>query len=95
MTFNITWHDWLNLESLIEMSEVIAAAALWRQNSRGAHYREDFSDGGDLETSYFTVVRRNDAEALDVTREPVVFSIVKPGETLLKDEPETLVANAR
>lgn len=95
MTFNITWHDWLNLESLIEMSEVIAAAALWRENSRGAHYREDFADGGDLETSYFTVVRRNDAEALDVTREPVVFSIVKPGETLLKDEPETLVANAR
>lgn len=95
MTFNITWHDWLNLESLIEMSEVIAAAALWRENSRGAHYREDFSDSGDLETSYFTVVRRGSEDGLDVSREPVVFSIVKPGETLLKDDPETLVANAR
>ncbi len=95
LTFNITWHDWLNLQSLIEMSEVVASAALWRENSRGAHYREDFPDSGDLDTSYFTVVRRNDNNDLDVTREPVVFSIVKPGETLLKDEPDTLVANAR
>ncbi len=95
MTFNITWHEWLNLESLIEMSEAIAASALWRENSRGAHYREDFTDSGDLDTSYFTVARRIDNEALDVTREPVVFSIVRPGETLLKDEPETLVGTAR
>lgn len=95
LTFNITWHDWLNLQSLIEMSEVVASAALWRENSRGAHHREDFPDSGDLDTSYFTVVRRNDNNDLDVTREPVVFSIVKPGETLLKDEPDTLVANAR
>lgn len=95
MMFNITWHDWLNLESLIEMSEVIAASALWRENSRGAHYREDFTDSGDLDTSYFTVARRADGGTLDVTREPVVFSIVKPGETLLKDEPETLVGTAR
>ncbi len=95
MKFNITWHDWLNLQSLIEMSEVIATAALWRENSRGAHYREDFPDSGDLDTSYFTVVRRSREEGLDVSRDPVVFSIVKPGETLLKDEPETLVAIAR
>src|SRR5205823_6373137 len=28
--FNLTWHDWLNLRSLIEISKVIAAAALRR-----------------------------------------------------------------
>ena len=37
--FNLTWHDWLNLRSLVEISKVIAAAALKRENSRGAHYR--------------------------------------------------------
>ena len=36
--FNLTWHDWLNLRSLVEISKVIAAAALQRENSRGAHY---------------------------------------------------------
>ena len=35
--FNLTWHDWLNLRSLIEISDGIAKSALWRENSRGAH----------------------------------------------------------
>ena len=83
--FNLSWHDWLNLNSLIEVSEVIAAAALSRENSRGAHYREDFPQVGSLEDSYFTVAH-SDQERLSVERQPVVFSIVKPGETLLEDE---------
>ncbi|MGG7644293.1 L-aspartate oxidase [Rhodovulum sp. YNF3179] len=92
LAFNLTWHDWLNLQSLVEISDVIARAALWRENSRGAHYREDFPETGDLESSYFTVARQVDGET-EVTREAVEFSIVRPGETLLKeDEAETLVA---
>ena len=83
--FNLSWHDWLNLDSLIEVSEVIAAAALSRENSRGAHYREDYPQVGSLEESYFTVARRDQAQLL-VERQPVVFSIVKPGESLLVDE---------
>jgi fumarate reductase flavoprotein subunit len=85
--FNLTWHDWLNLRSLIAISKVIAHAALARENSRGAHYREDFPDAGDLEKSTFTVVRKI-AGKLKTTNEPVVFDIVRPGETLIKDQPE-------
>ena len=83
--FNLSWHDWLNLNSLIEVSEVIAAAALSRENSRGAHYREDYPQVGSLEDSYFTVAR-SEQDQLSVERQPVVFSIVKPGESLLEDE---------
>ncbi|HSR72251.1 MAG TPA: FAD-binding protein, partial [Kiloniellales bacterium] len=39
--FNLTWHDWLNLESQILVGRVIARAALMREDSRGAHFRED------------------------------------------------------
>ncbi|MEL6291300.1 MAG: FAD-binding protein [Pseudomonadota bacterium] len=92
LAFNLTWHDWLNLQNLIDISEVITVAGLSRENSRGAHYREDFPEVGDLETSYFTLVEK-DGDDLAVRREPVRFSIVKPGETILpEDEPETLVA---
>ena len=92
LAFNLTWHDWLNLSSLIEVSEVIARAALARDNSRGAHYREDCPGQGDLETSYYTVARQ-EADDLVVERAPVAFTIVRPGETVLpKGEPETLVA---
>jgi len=90
--FNLTWHDWLNLRSLIDISETIAKAALSRENSRGAHYREDFPDSGDLETSTFTVARQTGNGDLEVRRDPVVFSIVKPGETILEEDRETIAA---
>ncbi len=62
LAFNLTWHDWLNLQSLVETSEVIARAALARENSRGAHFREDFPEVGDLDASYFTVARQEDGK---------------------------------
>ncbi len=95
LAFNLTWHDWLNLQSLVEVSEVIARAALSRENSRGAHFREDFPETGALESSYFTVARRCEGR-VTVERQPVDFTIVKPGETLLRDdEAESLVKVAR
>ena len=92
LAFNLTWHDWLNLRSLCDISEVIAQAGLARENSRGAHYREDFPDAGAMEESTFTVARRS-GDRVNVTTEPVAFTIVRPGETILPEgDPETLVA---
>jgi fumarate reductase flavoprotein subunit len=83
--FNLTWHDWLNLRSLVEVSRVIALAALKRENSRGAHFRSDFPDPGELMTSWFTVARQT-AGAIDISEQPVAFTHVRPGETLLPDK---------
>ncbi len=80
--FNLTWHDWLNLESLVAVSKVIAQAALKRDNSRGAHYREDCPGEGDLATSRFTVARQRDGR-VEVVDEAVAFTIVAPGKSLL------------
>lgn len=81
--FNLTWHDWLNLRSLCEVSRVIACAARERQNSRGAHFRSDFPDPGDLATSCFTVVRQDAGGQLRISNEAVQFTRVRPGESLL------------
>jgi fumarate reductase flavoprotein subunit len=80
--FDLTWHDWLNLRSLVEVSQVIARAAKARENSRGAHFRADFPAPGELASSRFTVARLNGG-TLDITSEPVRFTHVRPGETLL------------
>ncbi len=94
LAFNLTWHDWLNMASLCDMSEVIAKAGIVRENSRGAHFREDFPQSGAMENSYFTVAKQSGAE-VKVIREPVKFTIVQPGETILPDhEPETLVGGS-
>ena len=91
LAFNLSWHDWLNLQSLCEISRVIAEAALSRTNSRGAHFRSDHPDEGALDTSYFTVARQQ-PDGLALTQEPVIFNIVRPGETILPaDAPASLV----
>jgi len=92
LAFNLTWHDWLNLRSLCDISEVITKAGIARENSRGAHFRSDYPDAGKMEDSDYTVATLQN-DAVHVTREPVQFSIVRPGETILPaDAPDTLVA---
>lgn len=83
--YNMSWQSWMDLRSLIAVSRVIAAAALLREDSRGAHYREDFPQTGELETSSFTVARMGGA-GLELGREPVRFERVKPGHTILEPE---------
>jgi fumarate reductase flavoprotein subunit len=80
--FNLTWQDWMNLRNLILVSQSVVEAALARENSRGAHYREDYPEEGDLETSFFTAVHMKD-EQLVIEKRPVTFSMVRPGETIL------------
>ena len=82
--FNLTWHDRLNMDSLISMSKVIAMASIAREDSRGAHFREDFPETGDLHNTNYTLIHK-DGEELKLETPPVEFTHVSPGETLIKD----------
>lgn len=82
LAFNLTWHDWLNLKSLLLVSKSIRFAAMAREDSRGAHFRADFPQVRDLENSHYTCVTWKDGQFASATR-PVVFTRVKPGESLL------------
>ncbi|MEO6624216.1 MAG: FAD-binding protein [Burkholderiaceae bacterium] len=85
--FNLSWHDWLNLKSLIAVSRVIATSALEREDSCGAHFREDHPHTGDLADSTYIVVTQAD-RTLSTRREPVQFTRVAPGQTILRDQPK-------
>jgi fumarate reductase flavoprotein subunit len=78
--FNLTWHDWLNLRSLVAVSRAIAAAAVARRDSRGAHFRSDFPECGALEQSAFTSIKN-----MAVSMKPVAFTRVAPGQSLLRN----------
>ena len=80
--YSITWQDWMNLSNLILVSKSVTDAALARENSRGAHYREDFPQPGSLEESYFTAAHLG-KDGLEIKNRPVQFTMVKPGETIL------------
>jgi succinate dehydrogenase/fumarate reductase flavoprotein subunit len=75
--FNLTWQQALDLRNMLTASTLIARSALTREDSRGAHYREDFPDldnGNWLKNIY---VRREGAEQKFWT-EPVKLSRLKP-----------------
>ena len=82
LRYNLTWHDWLNLDSLLAVSESIRAAAEARTDSRGAHFREDHPESGPIEASAFSRVRLR-GDALDVSFSPVAFTRVRPTQTLV------------
>jgi fumarate reductase flavoprotein subunit len=83
-TFNLSWHDWMNMKNLVATSRVIAEAARARKDSRGAHFREDFPETGPLDQSAFTSARLA-GETLEISMKPVAFTRVRPGESLLKE----------
>jgi len=80
--YSITWQDWMNLSNLILVSQSVTEAALARENSRGAHYRDDFPQPGSLEDSYFTAAYLG-RDGLEIKNRPVQFTMVQPGETIL------------
>ena len=83
--FNLTWHDWLNLDNQITVSQAIAGASLARDDSRGAHFREDCPTTGNLEQSAYTCTRYENGQLIQEMT-PVAFTMVKPGESLIDGE---------
>jgi fumarate reductase flavoprotein subunit len=84
--YNLTWMDRLNLENLTLVSRAICAAADFRRDSRGAHFREDFPQISDLAASAYSSVRLA-ADQPSVATRQVAFTRVRPGETLLDPAP--------
>jgi len=80
--YNLTWMDRLNLENLILVSQSIAAAAQARLDSRGAHFRSEHPHSSALEGSAYTVARMSNG-VIGVGMESVIFSRVRPGQSLV------------
>lgn len=74
---NAEWQEWLNLDSMCMVSQLIVASALLREESRGSHYRSDFPESGD-DASVHNIYLQWDGERLRQWTEPVVFSRLKP-----------------
>ncbi|PTB19147.1 succinate dehydrogenase/fumarate reductase flavoprotein subunit [Trinickia symbiotica] len=93
LRFNLSWHDWMNLHNLTLVSRAITEAAILRENSRGAHYREDFPEPGDLDSSDYVCLRHVDG-AFEATRRRVAFTRVRPGQSLIDAAPASAAVSA-
>ncbi|MFX1391606.1 MAG: FAD-dependent oxidoreductase [Promethearchaeota archaeon] len=74
--FNFGLVRTLELRNMLDIAEVSAYAALWRSESRGAHYRLDYPKRDDENYLVHSLVYRT-KEGLEVRTKPVILGIFK------------------
>ena len=77
--FNRNLLDALELEHMLDLAEVIAMGALHREESRGAHFREDFPERNDKQFLVHTLVRYTD-DTPQIFEKPVTITRFQPKE---------------
>ena len=69
--YNSGWHTALDLRNLMTVAEAVTRAAIERQESRGAHFREDHLGKDEEWGRTMLVIRQGDDGAMEIRREPV------------------------
>ena len=77
MLYNTELTAYLELETLLDLAEVIAMGALARKESRGAHSREDFPERDDVKWLKHTIARRSNGK-VKLSYEPVKITKFAP-----------------
>jgi len=78
--FNTDLYEAWELGSLLDLAEATAVSALAREESRGAHYREDFARRDDVNWLKHTLVTRGEDGSLKLSYKPVVITQWQPKE---------------
>ena len=81
-TFNTELTTVLELSSMLDVSEAMIHSALWREESRGAHQRTDFTDRDDERFLAHSLIHRNCDGSSRVESLPVTITRWPPGERI-------------
>jgi succinate dehydrogenase / fumarate reductase, flavoprotein subunit len=77
MRYNTDLLEALELEFLLGLAETIVASALGREESRGAHSRDDYPDRDDTNWLKHTLVQKTD-DGPQLSSKPVTITIFVP-----------------
>ena len=69
--YNSGWHTAMDLENLLTVSTAITLSALEREESRGAHFRDDFPNKNEEYTKFNSITRKGKDGKMQVLREPI------------------------
>ena len=74
--YNMPWNIGLDLINMLTVSKSVAESALVREESRGAHYRSDFTEQDDENGLYNTFWQLTAAGESQLSKRPVRFPLV-------------------
>jgi succinate dehydrogenase / fumarate reductase flavoprotein subunit/fumarate reductase flavoprotein subunit len=83
--YNAKWNEAINLANMTEVAEMIASSALLREESRGAHFRQDFPSQDP--TWFKNICLAPEKAGLRSWTVPVEFTRLQPPEALRKPVP--------
>lgn len=75
--YNKEWIEALEIENMLCVAEMVAKAALMREESRGAHFRRDFPKT-DNKNWFVNIMVQQVAGEMALTKTPVVITLLKP-----------------
>ena len=76
--YNMPWNNYIDFLNMIDVSRMVASAALRREETRGAHFRTDFPDQDDRSGLYNLFLQKGDDGLPVFERKPVVLKYMKP-----------------
>lgn len=78
MRFNLGWVESIQVPYMLDVAEMIVRSALFRKESRGAHYREDYPETDPAWLKHTQVLKKDGAMELSTT--PVIITKLNVGE---------------
>jgi fumarate reductase (CoM/CoB) subunit A len=85
-TLNREWMEAIELNNMLDVASALAATALTRAETRGAHYRQDYPDRNDAEWLVNLYVRRDGNRARVERREVVTLATAPPQSSIHASE---------
>ncbi len=77
---NMVWNDWISLLNMADVSRMIIHSALLREESRGAHFREDYPQQDDNNGLFALFLQRGDDGKPMFEKRAVELKYMKPSD---------------
>jgi len=75
--YNMEWNSIIDVTNLITVCRMVVSSAHCREESRGAHYRDDFPETDNEDWLKNIYQKKGDGLELDLTQRPVVLNRFK------------------
>ncbi len=78
--YNMAWNDWISLLNMVYISRLTIHSALLREETRGAHFREDYPEEDDRYGLFNVFTKRGDNGKPVFEKRPVELKYLKPSD---------------